>query len=78
MSQVIPTTPTPLLTFYDRTPLFTAASVTGLLEIDRAEERMLGIDTSFWIAIALAYWEFLEDREVSVLLKDRPFLLREL
>ncbi|OJA11312.1 hypothetical protein AZE42_12132 [Rhizopogon vesiculosus] len=63
MSQIIPATTTPLLTFHDRTPLLTAASVTGLLEIDRAEERMLGVDTSFWITVALAYWEFLEDRE---------------
>ncbi|OJA10116.1 hypothetical protein AZE42_11723 [Rhizopogon vesiculosus] len=47
-------------------PLLTAASVTVLLEIDRAEERMLGVDTSFWIAVALAYWEFLEDREMSI------------
>ncbi|OAX31733.1 hypothetical protein K503DRAFT_777326, partial [Rhizopogon vinicolor AM-OR11-026] len=57
MSQIIPATPTPLLAFYDRTPLLTAAS------IDRTEEHMLGVDTSFWIAVALAYWEFLEDRE---------------
>lgn len=63
ISQIIPMTPMPLLTFHDRTPLLTAASVTGLLEIDRAEERILGVDTSFWIAVALAYWEFLEDRE---------------
>ncbi|KAG0698958.1 hypothetical protein DFH29DRAFT_938761 [Suillus ampliporus] len=63
LSQIIPVTPTPLLTFHDRTPVLTAASVTGLLEIDRAEERILGVDTSFWIAVALAYWEFLEDRE---------------
>lgn len=61
------TPPTPLLTFHDRTPLLTAASVTGLLVIDRAEERMLGVETSFWVAVALAYWEFLEDREVSTL-----------
>ncbi|KAG1894905.1 uncharacterized protein F5891DRAFT_1194715 [Suillus fuscotomentosus] len=63
ISQIIPMTPTPLLTFHDRTPLLTLASVTGLLEINRAEERILGIDTSFWIAVALAYWDFLEDRE---------------
>ena len=67
LSQVIPASPTPLLTFHDRTPLLTAASVTGLVEIDRAEERMLGLDTSFLITVALAYWEFLEDREVGIL-----------
>jgi hypothetical protein len=26
---------------------------------------MLGVDKSFWIAVALAYWEFLNEREVS-------------
>jgi hypothetical protein len=31
------------------------------------EERTLGVDTSFWIAIALTYLEFLEEREVSIL-----------
>ncbi|KAG1753705.1 uncharacterized protein EDB91DRAFT_1343096 [Suillus paluster] len=56
LSQIIRTTPTPLLTFHDRTPVLATASVTGLLEIDRAEECILGVDTSFWIAVALAYW----------------------
>ncbi|KAG2757639.1 hypothetical protein P692DRAFT_20788979 [Suillus brevipes Sb2] len=63
ISQIVPMTPTPLLIFHDRTPILTAASVMGLLEINRAEERIFGVDTSFWIAVALAYWEFLEDRE---------------
>ncbi|KAH7922497.1 hypothetical protein BV22DRAFT_1121462 [Leucogyrophana mollusca] len=63
LSQLIPPTPSPLLTFHDRTPVLTVRSVTGLLEIDRAEERMLGIQTSFWIAVALTYLEFLEERE---------------
>ncbi|KAF8841046.1 hypothetical protein BDN67DRAFT_576772 [Paxillus ammoniavirescens] len=63
LSQLIPPIPTPLLTFHDRTPVLTVRSVTGLLEIDRAEERMLGIDTSFWVAVALTYLEFLEERE---------------
>ncbi|KAH0833958.1 hypothetical protein J3R83DRAFT_11175 [Lanmaoa asiatica] len=49
-----------------RTPILTVGSVTGLLEIDRAEERILGVDTSFWIAIALTYLEFLEEREVCL------------
>jgi len=38
-------------------------SFTGLIEIDRTEEQLLGIETSFWIAIALTYLEFLEERE---------------
>ena len=42
--------------------------VTGVIEIDREEERFLGIEASFWIAVALTYLDFLEDREVSGLL----------
>lgn len=55
----------PLLTFHDQTPVLTVRSLTGLLEIDRSEEILLGVDTSFWIAIALTYLEFLEEREVG-------------
>jgi hypothetical protein len=55
----------PLLTFHDRTPVLTVRSLTGLLEIDQSEEILLGVDTSFWVAVALAYLEFLEEREVS-------------
>lgn len=68
-SQLIPKIPPPLLTFHDRTPILTVGSVTGLLEIDRAEERVLGVDTSFWIAVALTYLEFLEEREVCSTLR---------
>ncbi|EKM76603.1 hypothetical protein AGABI1DRAFT_115700, partial [Agaricus bisporus var. burnettii JB137-S8] len=53
----------PLLTFHDRTPVLTVRSLTGLLEINQSEEILLGVDTSFWIAVALAYLEFLEERE---------------
>jgi len=56
---------TPLLVFHDRTPVLTVRSLTGLIEMDRAEESYLGVDTSFWIAVALTYLEFLEEREVS-------------
>jgi len=58
-----PPTPTPLLTFHDRTPVLTVRSVTGLLELDESAERDLGVAQSFWIAIALTYLDFLEDRE---------------
>ncbi|KAF5353423.1 hypothetical protein D9756_007904 [Leucocoprinus leucothites] len=54
---------TPLLTFHDQTPVLTVRSLTGLLEIEKAEEVLLGVDTSFWIAVALTYLEFLEERE---------------
>lgn len=47
--------------------MLAVGSVTGLLEIDRAEERILGVDTSFWIAVALTYLEFLEEREVYLI-----------
>ena len=55
----------PLLVFHDRTPFLTVRSLTGLIEIDDTEEQLLGVDTSFWIAIVLTYLEFLEEREVS-------------
>lgn len=54
----------PLLVFHDRTPLLTVRSLTGLIEVEKAEERLLGVNTSFWIATALTYLEFLEEREV--------------
>jgi len=58
---------TSLLVFHDQTPLLTLRSLTGLIELNQIEEQTLGVDTSFWIAIALTYLEFLEEREVSVL-----------
>ncbi|KAF5361431.1 hypothetical protein D9758_006120 [Tetrapyrgos nigripes] len=58
----------PLLTYHDHTSSLTFRSMTGLLEIDQAEEQLLGIDTSFWIAAALAYLDFLSDRGVSEVL----------
>jgi hypothetical protein len=57
--------PPPILVFHDRTPVLTVRSFTGLIEIDRKEEQLLGVETSFWIAIALTYLEFLEEREVG-------------
>ncbi|KXN90397.1 hypothetical protein AN958_04266 [Leucoagaricus sp. SymC.cos] len=58
---------TPLLTFHDQTPVLTVRSLTGLLEMDKSEEVLLGVDTSFWVAVALTYLEFLEEREVCSL-----------
>lgn len=54
----------PFLTFHDQTPVLTVRSLTGLIELDRDEERLLGVDTSFWIAVALTYLEFLAERDV--------------
>ena len=59
--------PPPVLVFHDRTPVLTVRSHTGLIEINRAEEQLLGVETSFWIAVALTYLEFLEEREVRCL-----------
>ncbi|KAJ7028051.1 hypothetical protein C8F04DRAFT_1291718 [Mycena alexandri] len=55
--------PPPLLTFHDRTPLTTLHAVTGLIEIDTAEEQRLGVEGSFWVAVALTYLEFLQEKE---------------
>lgn len=57
---------TPLLVFHDRTRWLSFSSSTGTIEIDETEENMLGLDTGFWIAVALAYLDFLNDREVSL------------
>lgn len=43
----------------------TVRSTTGLLEIDEAEAKLLGVQTSFWIGVALTYLEFLGERDVS-------------
>ncbi|PPQ62810.1 hypothetical protein CVT24_000504 [Panaeolus cyanescens] len=67
-SEPLPTEPIlhePLLVFHDHTPVLTVRTVSGVIEIDKAEEKNLGVDTSFWIAMALTYLEFLEEREAS-------------
>jgi hypothetical protein len=56
--------PAPLITFHDTTPVFSVSSSTGVFEVHIDEVQMLGVDLGFWIAIALAYGEFLGDREV--------------
>jgi len=57
--------PAPLLTFEDTTPMFSVSSSTGVFEIYLDDIGKLGVDLGFWIAVALAYCEFLGDREVS-------------
>ncbi|KAJ7166696.1 hypothetical protein C8R46DRAFT_1271603 [Mycena filopes] len=59
----MPPPPPPLLTFHDRTPVMMVHSVTGLIEIDQVEEQSLGVESSFWIAVALTYLEFLQEKE---------------
>ncbi|EMD32844.1 hypothetical protein CERSUDRAFT_99212 [Gelatoporia subvermispora B] len=60
--QEVPT-PTPLLTFHDRTPVWAVGSTTGVIEVDALRTRALGVETSFYVAVALTYLEFLGDRE---------------
>jgi hypothetical protein len=57
--------PAPLIAFHDTTPVFSVGSSTGVLEVHVDEVGKFGVDLGFWIAIALAYGEFLGDREVS-------------
>ncbi|KAI0028949.1 hypothetical protein K488DRAFT_57506, partial [Vararia minispora EC-137] len=56
----------PVLVFRDTTPVFTVHQSSGVLELDLDEIRALGVDMAFWIAVALAYGEFLGDRDVSM------------
>jgi len=58
-------TPAPrtLLTFTDHTPTLTYNTITGLIVLDEPELRRLGVETSFWIAVALTYLEFLQEKE---------------
>ncbi|KAH8112023.1 hypothetical protein DFH11DRAFT_1609311 [Phellopilus nigrolimitatus] len=64
LGELIPSSPPPLAIFHDRTPAWNFGSTTGLLAIDTAMERELGVDRSFWVTVALAYMEFLTEREV--------------
>ncbi|PIL26156.1 hypothetical protein GSI_11911 [Ganoderma sinense ZZ0214-1] len=55
--------PVPLLAFHDRTPVWTARCSSGLIELDEGQCRVLGVDPVFYVAVALTYLEFLEERE---------------
>jgi len=58
-----PSTPISLLTFFDQTPVWTVNSVSGVIEIDMKLVRSLGVETSFYMAVALTYLDFVSDRE---------------
>jgi hypothetical protein len=62
----VPSGLAPLLTFEDTTPVFSVGSSTGIFEIHLDDIGKLGLDLAFWIAVALAYGEFLGDREVRI------------
>ncbi|TFY62252.1 hypothetical protein EVJ58_g3974 [Rhodofomes roseus] len=59
----VPATPVPLLTFSDQTPVWTVNSVSGVIEIDMKLVRSLGVETGFYLAVALTYLDFVSDRE---------------
>ncbi|EJD43525.1 hypothetical protein AURDEDRAFT_125688 [Auricularia subglabra TFB-10046 SS5] len=59
---VPPPRPPPLMTFLDETPVLSVRT-TGTLELNPKLEARLGVERSFWISIALAYLEFLEERD---------------
>jgi len=58
-----PYTPRPIVTFHDRTPVWTVRSTNGVLEIDSAQVKSLGVDITFYVACALTYLEYLSERE---------------
>jgi len=51
-----------LLTFTENSPSRLSNS-SGVIVINESLAAMLGVDKSFWITVALAYWEFLNERE---------------
>ena len=61
----------PLIVFTDSTPVLSAIP-SGTLTVDEQEIRALGVEMAFWIAISLAYLDYLRDRDVSSL----PFLVQ--
>ncbi|EIN05720.1 hypothetical protein PUNSTDRAFT_115667 [Punctularia strigosozonata HHB-11173 SS5] len=52
-----------LITLTDLTPTLTVYRFSGLLAIDEAGVKELGVETSFWVAVSLAYIDFLGERE---------------
>ncbi|KAF9516727.1 hypothetical protein BS47DRAFT_1340619 [Hydnum rufescens UP504] len=54
----------PVLTFTDTTSLLIGSGVaSGIIELDHGVARALGVEPSWWIAVALAYVEFLDERD---------------
>ena len=54
----------PLIVFTDSTPVLSAIP-SGTLTVDEQEIRGLGVEMTFWIAVSLAYLDYLRDRDVS-------------
>ena len=51
--------------YTDLTPALALSATRGLLALDDAAARALGVERSFWVALALCYVEYLGEREVS-------------
>ncbi|KAG8873131.1 hypothetical protein FRB97_007000 [Tulasnella sp. 331] len=60
-----------LITFHDTTPTFSLGSHTsGVIELDDGIARILGVDKGFYIAVTLAFLQFLEDKQAYVAASD--------
>src|SRR5258706_16329962 len=53
------------IVFTDSTPVLSAIP-SGTLTVDEQEIRVLGVEMAFWIAVSLAYLDYLRDRDVSL------------
>ncbi|KIM27027.1 hypothetical protein M408DRAFT_330192 [Serendipita vermifera MAFF 305830] len=54
--------PSPFLAFTDSTPLL-RATPSGTISVDESRVKELGVEMAFWVTVALAFWEFLRERE---------------
>jgi hypothetical protein len=64
-SSALSPSPTPFIAFTDSTPLL-RATPSGTLSVDVEHVRRLGVELAFWVTVSLAFWEFLREREVSL------------
>jgi hypothetical protein len=55
--------PLPFVAFTDSTPVL-RATPSGTLSIDVEVVRSLGVEMAFWVAVSLAFFDFLRDRDV--------------
>lgn len=60
--------PVPFVAFTDNTPVL-RATPSGTLSIDVEVVRSLGVEMAFWVAVSLAFFEFLRDRDVSLIFR---------
>ena len=71
-SSLLPSSP--FVAFTDNTPIL-RATPSGTLSVDAEKVRTLGVEMTFWVAVALAFWEFLREREVRLFFFLSFFLL---